>query len=211
MLTVMAFAPTTVLADGFEGKDYSELGKISVTDTRYEWGQDEKKEWSALIDDDVLVLKSKKEDKVVWSTVELPVNVQDDEYVYGVIFNEPKPEEDKSFGLILNFSNEENYKAIYIYKKGYEYVSVENGKPLKVKSGLLKFNKKSKATTVLVHYAGQKLSLIVNGMEMTTINRIEYEYPVFGAFISGKNEAEIPSFIFKVAEGGDIEQSSTPN
>ncbi len=212
---MMAFAPTAMVAEGFNGEDYSSLKSIPVSDTQYEWSQDDSKKIKVLIDkDDNLVMKSKEDGGIAMSTVELSVDVQKDEYVFGVSFTEPKPEEEgKSFGMILDYENNRNYKAIYIYKKKFEYMSVEDGESSVVKTGLLKFNKKSKdkSNTLLIHHVDEKIIMVLNGLEMTTMKRVKLNNPVFGAFVSGKNEAVISSFIFNVAERKDSEQSTTPN
>ncbi len=210
---MMAFSPTAMVAEGINGDDYSTIESIPVSDLRYEWSQDESKEIRVLIEDDELVMKSKDDEGTAMSIVELPVDVQNDEYVFGLSFTEPKPEEEKSFGMIMDFENNRNYKAIRIYKKKFEYVSVEDGKSLVVKTGLLKFNKKSKdkSNTLLIHHIGGNVTIVVNGLEMTTLKRLKLNNPVFGAFVSGKNEAVVPSFQFKVVERVDAEQSTTPN
>lgn len=182
-------------------------GLYSMSDTQFEWGQFKNKKASAILSNNGLVLQNQEKDRLVLSVTELPVDPESDSFAFGVCFNGPKLDDVTKVGLVLDYSDSRNYKGLDISKNQYCYYVVKDGVPSTIKTGLIKY--KGNFYSLLMIKSVDKMNISLNGIDIATINRIKFEYPMFGVMLEGKGKTTIPNFIFLVEEKQDHEESTT--
>lgn len=210
-----------------------ELGQVvfSANDPEYEWSQTDTKQIKVGFKSQSLQLESKDAKGFAYSVTELPLSVEDTpEFIFGVNINGFRPSDmDASqklaskfgknlansatlkplgcFGMIFDYQDNHNYKAIAIYKKSYLYYVEKDGVISTVKSGPVKF--KGDSFKLMMRRENGGIEFQLNGIEVCKLRKINLTSPYFGVFISGKGKAEIPDFIMYVPEQEDTEQSTS--
>lgn len=191
---------------GNNSGDGSQEMKITpVDDPAYEWSQFENKNGKALMKQGALILESKDDKENAASVVELDQDPASN-FGFGVVMS-AKPEENSEVGLVFDYKDNRNYKAILFSKKSFEYVTVSGGELSVVKQGLVKPGKE--IVLIQMRRNGDKVDVYLNGMEVTTLKRVDIETTNFGVVVNGKNKALVRGFYYKSLDNGDdIEQST---
>lgn len=217
----MLFASTLVssaipsIPDEF-GDEYGQV-VFSTTDPEYEWSQIDSKQIKVGFKGQALQLESKIPDGFAYTVTELPIDVEDTpDFLFGFTIYGFKPSDlsknnnalmTGSFGMLFDYQDIRNYKAIAIFKKTYQYYTVKDGVMSMVKSGPVKYNGNSFNLICKRENGGVEFQL--NGIEVCKLRKIELTSSYFGVFINGKGKAVVPSFIMYIPEQEDIEQSTT--
>lgn len=197
--------------NGFSSEDNADAvipGLYSVSDSRYEWTQGEGKEYKVLLKDKGMEIESKSNEISAFSTVEIPFDVENESFTFGVNFLGAKPDDEKRIGLMFDFADNRNYRAITIGKKMFSYIVCREGQISIVKTGLIKPNKIF--ANLRIERKGDKMKFFLNDIEVTTMNKVKLENAVFGAMVVGKHKANLVSYIFNMDdEREDTEQSTS--
>lgn len=181
---------------------------ISFDNPDYEWSQFDTKEAKAILKGNGLLLESSKSDRIVLSVAEFPIDLDNPEFSYKVIFTSANLGDNKYVGLVFDYLNDRNYKAVMVDKKTFIYFTVEKGETSIVKQGLVKSGKF--ASLISISLQGQKMEIKLNDLEVSAINRVKITSPILGVMISGKMKAFCSGFYFAVPEPNEnIEQSTT--
>ena len=183
-----------------------ELGQIqfSASDPEYEWSQIDTKQIKVGFKSQSLQLESKLMDGFAYSVVELPINVEDNaEFIFGFNLNGFKPTEASKFGMIFDYQDIRNYKALAISKKEYQYYGIKDGVASLIKSGPVKY--KEDFFILIMKRENGGIEFWLNDIEVCKLRKIILSSSYFGVFINGKGKAEMPSFIMYVPEQEDTE------
>ncbi|MDE6023004.1 MAG: hypothetical protein K2G13_05830 [Muribaculaceae bacterium] len=180
---------------------------IDIIDPLYEWTQYDNKLGSVTMTQYGLSLVSKSSALSAMSVVDLKFDPQDTCFEFGLAFYKTQTEDNKYVGVILDYENNNNFKAIVFSKKDYIYYSVEKGETSVIKQGLVKPGKY--IDTIFVKYEGSKLNVILNGLEVTTLTRITITSPICGIIVSGKRNAICDAFYFNTCEQVSNQDQST--
>lgn len=183
-------------------------GIYPMTEPRFEWSQGDTKEMKVVLEEKGLVIENKSDKTSALSIVELPLDAENDSFVYGIMFDKVKPDDEKRVGLILDFADNRNYKAIMIGRKMYSYVVSRDGVTSVVKTGLIKSGKG--VSTLYISRTGDKIDIFLNGLESGQIKKVKMENNVFGILVEGKQKVAVPAFIFAMPDrnGEDTEVST---
>lgn len=209
----------------------------SVLDSEYEWSLVSNKYKKVMVKDGGLMLISK--GGMTNSVVELPINVAEDDFTFGVSLNVfskvcdvTKTLSSKKFyklfngtqnlavlgissslnglGIIFDYVDANNYKGLIIFQKHWECFNVRNGMISPVRSGMLKHTGKSYNISV-ARKAGVT-SFMLDDFELIKLRNLTFQSPCFGVFISGTGmKAIMPNFTFTSEVPGDSEESTTGN
>lgn len=181
---------------------------ISFDNPDYEWSQFDTKDAKAILKGNGLLLESSKSDRTVLSVAEFPIDLDNPEFSYKVIFTSANLGDNKYVGLVFDYLNDRNYKAVMVNKKTFTYFTVEKGETSVVKQGLVKSG--MFASILSISLQGEKMEIKLNDLEVSAINRVKITSPILGVMISGKMKAFCSGFYFAVPEPNEnIEQSTT--
>ena len=145
---------------------------------------------------------------MAFSVVELPIGVENNvEFIFGVDLEGPKLNDNNGVGMIFDYQDNRNYKAMMISKKQYCYIVVKDGISSTVRTGLVKY-KGNKYQLILKRENGGAVFLL-NGIEICKLRRISLTSSYFGVFVSGKAKTILSNFIMFVPDQEDTEQSTT--
>lgn len=179
-------------------------------DMQYEWSEHKTKTSSALLDKKGLVVESKegKLSSLAASIVEIPFNVESGNFIFGATFLDVKPSDDFNIGLIFDYKNNRNFKAVRVSKNQYTFIDVTDGEISEDKTGLVKY--KSKNLALVIERHDGKIFFYLNGMEFGKLSRGEIVHETFGVFVAGKGKAVIPNYTFYTfGDENDVEQSTS--
>lgn len=214
------------------GDEYGQV-EFSATDPEYEWSQIDSKQIKVGFKSQSLQLESKSLDGFAYSVTELPINVEDTpEFLFGFTLNGFKPGDSSkneklasallskannanasnvmmmgSFGMLFDYQDIRNYKAIAIFQKTFQYYVVKDGVPSMIKSGPVKY--KGNSFNLIMKRENGGIEFLLNGIEVCKLRKITLTSSYFGVFINGKGKAEMPSFMMYIPEQEDTEQSTS--
>lgn len=229
MLIASTLVSYASLPDNLE--EYGQV-EFSPTDPEYEWSQIDSKQIKVGFKSQTLMIESKKFDGFAYSVTELPINVEDTpEFIFGFTLNGFRPSDYSknekiaskflkkagnlnnnvimmgSFGMLFDYQDIRNYKAIAIFKKTFQYYVVKDGIFSMVKSGPVKHKGDSFKLIMMRENGGIEFQL--NGIEVCKLRKITLTSSYFGVYINGKGKAEMPSFMMYIPEQEDTEQSTS--
>lgn len=230
----MSFTLSSYGASALPDELGEDFGKtvFSVTDPEFEWSQIDTKKVKVSFKSQALQFESKLIDGFAYSVTELPIDVEDTpDFMFGFTLNGFKPSDASkteklsskltaqiesgnsgslmsgSFGMLFDYQDIRNYKAIAISKKVYQYYVVKDGVPSIIKSGPVKY--KGDSFKLIMKRENGGIEFVLNGIEVCKLRKISLSSSYFGAFINGTGKAEMPSFIMYVPEQEDTEQSTS--
>ena len=201
---------------------------FSVSDPEYEWSQIDTKQIKVAFKAESLLFESKQDNGFAYSVVELPIDVEDrTEFLFGIKLKGFKPDDSSkieklalkkgnvdaanliksSFGIIFDYQDIRNYRAVAISKKEYHYYMVKDGIVSMIKSGPVKY--KGDSFKLIMKRENGGIEFMLNGIEVCRLRKITLSSSYFGAFINGKGKAEMPSFMMYIPEQEDTEQSTS--
>ncbi len=183
---------------------------VNIDDTRYQWSQGKSKDQEALMSSKGLKINNKVEDDIYVSTVELPIVVENDDFVFGVVASTEKLNDKTGWVLLFDYQDNHNFKAIVISKEQFQYMVFHDGRSSIVKTGLVKFPKKSSINTFYILREASIVRFFLNDVEYDVFKNVVIKNPIFGVGVKGKTSIIIQKMIFdfKTSEE-DIEQSTT--
>lgn len=210
-----------------------EYGNVvfSASDPEFDWSQTDTKQIKVKFKSQALQFESKLPNGFAFSVTELPINVEDTpDFLFGFTLNGFKPSDytknekifsgllkqsdtnnnlliPGSFGMLFDYQDVHNYKALAIFKKTYQYYTVKDGIISLVKSGPVKYNGDSFKLILKRENGG--IEFVLNGIEVCNLRKIALTSSFFGVFINGKGKAEMPSFMMFIPAQEDIEQTTT--
>ena len=190
----------------YEKKD----NMIDITDPEFEWTQSDTKNACALMTEYGLMLKNKKNGITTLSTVELPFDIDKDEFTYSlrVFLSGKKINKDCLLGIVFDYEDNRNYKAILINYSQYSYINIKDGVEYVKKTGLIKL---PEDTFVMdIKRESDIIYLNIDDIEYAKLTSVEINHIKFGVLAIGKQEVYIPQFLFDITNNEESEQSTTP-
>lgn len=121
-----------------------ELKYAPVNDPEYFWTQFKEKKASVVVDKDKLRLESKKEGLSVVSCAEFDINTEEEDFIFEYVFKPSEVDDNKPFGIVFDYKNENNYSLITFAEKGFMYQVCEKGEFSVVKRGTYKMSSRKK-------------------------------------------------------------------
>ncbi len=121
-----------------------ELKYAPVNDPEYFWTQFKEKKASVVVDKDKLRLESKKEGLSVVSCAEFDINTEAEDFIFEYVFKPSEVDDNKPFGIVFDYKNENNYSLITFAEKGFMYQVCEKGEFSVVKRGTYKMSSRKK-------------------------------------------------------------------
>lgn len=185
-------------------------GIYPIDDTQFEWSQGKTKDYSILQTPLGLMIDNKRENLVAFSSVELPMNPETDDFVFGV---EVRANYDgkSACALLFDVQDNRNFKGFFIDKSQYQYIVYKDGTPSVVKSGLIKIDKRI-PNWIIMKREGSNAILYIGTIDYATIKNVQITNPIFGFGVNGKNKAFLKSMLLQVVDNeSGAEQSTTPN
>lgn len=187
------------------GDGLQEMKIIPVDDPAYEWSQFEDKKGKAIMKQGMLLIESKDDKGSVASMVELDQDPTAN-FVFLVALS-AKPEENAEVGVVFDYKDNRNFKALLFSKKNFVYETVNGGEVSIVKQGFVKPGKE--ISVIQMDRNGDKVDVYLNGMDVTTLKRVDFETTNFGVIVGGKYKVLVRGFCYKSLDSGDdIEQST---
>ena len=213
-LLEMGIILTPAMVEQLENMDVNISSKLEcppfsyINDPAYEWSQFDNKFGKVVMTHEGLLIDSKSKNSAIITTAEFPLNPEDGAFEYGLFFTKTTAENGKYIGIVFDYESNKNYKAIVFSKKDYIFYEVEKGEQSVIKQGLVKPGKL--ITSLFIKYEGSKLEVLLNGLEVTTINRVSISSSQLGIIVSGKTKAQCEAFYFYIPESeNDSEQSTS--
>ena len=193
---------------GIDVESAAGLVSVRIDDPNYEWSQFDSKAGKCMIDKNGnLTLESKTDNQSVVTTTELNIDTESDfDLMLSLL---AKPENGKNVGIVFDYENNRNYKAFIVNKKEFVYYVVEKGEVSIVKQGLVKPGKL--ISSLGFHKTGDKLTMMLNGVEVTTLKKVPLATPNFGLIVNGKYKVVLCGFTFRLDIPDDEEQPTTDN
>lgn len=200
----------------------------SVSDPMYEWSQYEEKEMSSILTkDNILELENKNPNTAALAFMELPMSLNDDDFVVNLLIGKTSIKSDgsfiksdSSFGVIFNYKNDRNYTMLKFDEKQMTIYECESGNIAVIKRVIYKINKfydelihsdldyKSDKSNILVSIERKngKIQFAINGLYICSLKNYEIQYPTFGVASIGKNKLSIYGLEFAKAYSIDREE-----
>ena len=191
--------------------EYDETDKmIDITDPEYEWSQSDAKNACALMTEHGLMLKNKKSELITLSTVDLPFNIDNDEFTYSlnIFLTGKKIDKDCTLGIVFDYEDNRNYKAVIINNSQYSYINIKEGVEHIKDTGLIKLP--GHTFVMSIKREGDIIYFSIDDIEYAKLRNVEIKHIKFGVLASGKQEVYIPQFLFDIADKEESEQSTTP-
>lgn len=182
---------------------------INLDDSHYQWTQSKSKSQLALMSHYGLEISNKIDNTIFASTVELPVVVESDDFIYGVVTSTPKLNDKTGLVLLFDYQDDHNFKAIIINNSQYKYMVFHDDKSNTVKTGLIKYSNKDLMNTFYIKKEGSIIHFYLNDIEYGVFKNVVITNPVFGAGVLGKTSTTILKMIFNVEIPEDTEQSTS--
>jgi len=184
--------------------DVADLEFRSVCDTEYEWSQFDEKKSKAIIEKERLTIESKDDGQISYSVCEVPVNMRSDDFLVALKMSPESIDDKKPFGLIYDFKNDANFKAIVFLKKSFQIIECTDNEKYVVKKGLYKG--KGKDFIISIMRKNNKLTFTLNDMYLTSQSNSELNYPVFGFVILNKGKLYGKEIALKKVHAKDSEE-----
>lgn len=172
-----------------------------ITDPMHEWTQYDNKTGSVRMYQSGLVFNSKTTVVSPLSVTDFQFNPQESNFEFGLSFYKTLAEDNKYVGMVLDYENNKQFKAIVFSKKEFIFYTVDKGEISVVKQGLVKPGKF--INTIYAKYEGSELKVLLNGLEVTTLNRISISSSLCGVIVSGKRSAICDGFYFNIIESSN--------
>ena len=188
-----------------------------IDDNHYQWTQSKSKRQQALMTNDGLLINNKLNNTIFASTVELPVVVESDDFVFGVAATSSKPKSlkllaPKNLVLLFDYHDDRNFKAIILDGSQFRYVTNTGGVISTVKSGLVKYSNNVYLNIAYIKREGSIIRFFLNDVEYGVFKNVTITEPIFGVGVMGKGSISVMSMIFNVEMNeNNIEQSTTAN
>ena len=179
----------------------------TVDEPEFEWSQFRNKVGMVEFGKKGLMLVSKSDKGIIYTTTELPINLTD-EFEFGAIIT-GKVDKNKGLGLIFDYSDSRNFKGVMFTKDHYTYYTIKNGESSIVKQGLVKTGKSPVYAPKLL-FKGGTITVFLGNQEVTVLKNVTLTESVFGVAIEGKTSASFTNFFFNViSDDTDTEASTT--
>lgn len=206
----------------FESKGEYKLKYVPTNDPQYFWDQYEVKKAKVVVDKDKLTLESKQEGLRVITHAEFDFNPGTQDFIFEYVFKPSDLDDEKPFGIVFDFNNEDNYSLITFSEKGFVYQVCEKGEFSIVKRGTYKrssnkrlfegeeyaselksiLKDKDMFDVTIVKEQG-KFYLLVNNVEIAVFRNIKIENPNFGFYIGTKMKLDAYCVLYSTIYHGD--------
>lgn len=192
------------------GEPYEGGKMVDITDPEFEWTQSNTKNACSLMTEYGLMLKNKKGGIITLSTIDLPFDVENDEFTYSleIILTGKKIAKDCCLGIVFDYEDNRNYKAIIINDSQYSYINIKESVEHIKKTGLIKLPEQT--FVMSIKREGDIIYFNIGDIGYAKLTNVEIKHDKFGVLASGKQEVYIPKFLFDIAEMEESEQSTTP-
>ncbi|MDE6513965.1 MAG: hypothetical protein K2L05_07270 [Muribaculaceae bacterium] len=193
----------------------------SVADPMFEWTQYSEKDKSSLLSkNNSLILENKTIDGAAISFMELPVSLNDEDFIVNLLMSKSDIKEDKSFGIIFNYKNERNYAFLKFGEKQVSIIECEKGEIAVNKRVIYKINSfnddlihsdleyssDKNNIVVTIERKNGKLEFSLNGIYLCSLKNYKIEYPTFGFVAIGKNKLDIYGLEFAKEDAKETEE-----
>lgn len=183
------------LSNNIEDYDVLQMEFLPVYDPIFEWNEFKDKKSKSYIAKEGLVLENKQKDKPCCSTCELPINVENDDFLFAMKIKAKDIDNDKPFGLVFDYVNTDNYMMFLIREKEIE-ICEWNGKNISLRRRPYKM-KKGKEIILSIMKKKHTLSFGVNGVYFGTLKNRTLKNPTFGLVVLGENKIAATGLAYK--------------
>ncbi|MDR1348805.1 MAG: hypothetical protein LBJ63_10375 [Prevotellaceae bacterium] len=174
--------------------------KRVVTETfdsnKFQWDEFYEKDCSGSIQDGYFVLQNKKNEHLVRSVTELPINV-DNNFKITFKFLIPKVNDEYYFGIIFNYEDENNYNNFLVSEKKYKILNKINGiSSISRQGGIILKSGKNKEVIIELEKKGENLSFHVDNMEAIRITK-KLKFNTFGFQVEDANTIKVDEVVIE--------------
>ncbi len=169
--------------------------KNKITDNfdsnKFRWEENYRKDYIIGLQNGFLILENESDKSILSSVTELPMDVERNFTITSKIFV-PKIKDDYYFGILLNYSDQNNYYAFAVSEGHCKLIKSVNGVVSIARETDIILEKGSKKEVeIIVERKGKKLIFSVNKMEFLSVTVKEIEYNAFGYFVEGNNKIQV--------------------
>lgn len=177
-------------------------GLVLTSDPEFEWMQFDEKTGKAMLTKKGLELESKKDGSLIFSCCDLPVNVVDDDFSVIFSMNPDGFSDDKPFGIVYDYENDRNFKALLIFKKGFQLVEMAKGEMSVSRKGVYKAKNK-KSMLIGITKENGKLVFSINSLPLATLKKVDLTNSSFGFIVGNKAKLTCNYLAYAIAPRDD--------
>ncbi len=176
--------------------------KMTISDPfdngKFQWDEYFDKNKTAGIMDGYLILENETEGNA-HAVADLPIDIERN-FNIKIKFLIPKIKDDKYFGVVFDYEDENNYTKFVIAENKYKICNVKNGTMSVARQGVLILKSgKEKEVNFEINKKGTKLTFIIDNMDVVTFSR-KLNSGIFGFTVEGSykimvDEITIEQFI----------------
>lgn len=177
-------------------------GLVLTSDPEFEWMQFDEKAGKAMLTKKGLELESKKDNNLIFSCCDLPLNVIDDDFSVIFSMNPDGFSDEKPFGIVYDYENDRNFKALLVFKKGFQLVEMAKGELSISRKGVYKAKNK-KTMLIGITKENGKLTFTINGLQLATLKKVDIANPSFGFIVGNKAKLTCNYLVYAIAPRED--------
>ena len=208
-LPCLLFALLSVAQDG----DLKELEKNKpemkeVFDPDFEWSQFDNKQGKCQFKKNFLELECHKEGLYACTNTELDFDVSKNNYILSFEIEVDKLEDEHCVGIVYDFKNTKNFKALYFGKKQFSVVTYENGNKDINKEGPYKYKLEKKKLIITLKKKNKRVDFYLGSqyIPLTTLKQCEITYPNVGFYIENETKIKISGLGYRIIARKDHEE-----
>ena len=198
LLICMLFSSLSLSAQDKELEKYApEVQEISSPD--FEWGQFDSKKARCRFKKNALELECRVNGDYACTYTELeldPINV---DFILSFQMEVDKLDDNHCFGIVFDYKNLKNFKALCFGKKQFAVVTYEDGDRAIVKEGLYKLDNK-KEPMITLKKKGKRLDFYVGNqyLSLTTLKNCEITSPSIGFYVENVTKISATGLGYRV-------------
>jgi hypothetical protein len=170
--------------------------KEDFDNNKFQWEEFFEKEYSGSIQDGYYILQNKKDDYLVRSVTELPINI-DKNFKITFKLLIPKLNDEYYFGIIFNYEDENNYSNFLVSEKKFKMWNRTNGiSSLSRQNSIILKSGKNKEVLIEMEKKGPKLIFRVDNMEVVSITK-NLNFNTFGFLVENVNTIKVDEVIIE--------------
>lgn len=211
LLFCMSFALLSIAQD----KETQELEKYKpemkdISDPDFEWSQYENKQARCQFKKNVLELECQKDGMYACTTTELDFDVQNNNCIFSFQIDVEKLDDEHCIGIVFDFKNTKNFKALYFGKKQFSFVTYENGNKEVIKEGQYKYKlEKKKGLIITLKKKGKRIDFYLGSqyISLTTLKQCEIKHSNVGFYVENDTKIKISGFGYRVIPRKNYEEN----
>ena len=211
---VLFFCMFCALSSIAQDRESQELEKYKpeikeITDPDFEWSQFDNKQARCQFKKNILELECLKEGMYACTSTELDFDVRNNNFILSFQIDVEKLEDEHCVGIVYDFKNTNNFKALYFGKKQFTFVTIENGNKVVEKEGLYKYKlEKKKGLIITLKKKGRRIDFYLGSQyfPLTTLKQSEITHSNVGFYVENKTGIKITGFGYCVITRKNYEE-----